>query len=152
MNCRLTLEFDNTYTRLPHGFYSRVNPKPLQNTHLINFNKKAAQIIGLNENLCNDTALLNALTGSELLPGMDPIAAVYAGHQFGAFVPQLGDGRAILLGETRNQRGESWDLQLKGAGITPYSRDGDGRAVLRSTIREYLCLDDFIEASLKSGL
>jgi len=64
---------------------------------------------------------------------------LYSGHQFGHYVPQLGDGRAILLGEVRNSRGEKWDLQLKGAGVTRFSRDGDGRAVLRSTIREYLC-------------
>jgi len=139
MSFRLTLEFDNTYARLPQDFYRRVNPKPLQNTYLVSFNKKAAQIIGLHEALCDDSALLNALSGGTLLPGMDPIATVYAGHQFGSYVPQLGDGRAILLGETRNPAGETWDLQLKGAGVTPYSRDGDGRAVLRSTIREYLC-------------
>ena len=64
---------------------------------------------------------------------------LYSGHQFGVYVPQLGDGRAILLGEVRNERGEKWDLHLKGAGLTPFSREGDGRAVLRSTIREYLC-------------
>jgi len=74
-----------------------------------------------------------------LLPGSDPIAMLYSGHQFGHYVPQLGDGRAILLGEVRNEQGERWELQLKGAGLTRFSRDGDGRAVLRSTIREYLC-------------
>src|SRR5687767_3805903 len=79
------------------------------------------------------------LTGAKPLPGSEPLAMLYAGHQFGAYVPQLGDGRAILLGEVRNGRGERWDLHLKGCGRTPYSRMGDGRAVLRSTIREYLC-------------
>jgi uncharacterized protein YdiU (UPF0061 family) len=77
--------------------------------------------------------------GNRLLPGSDPLAMLYAGHQFGHFVPQLGDGRAILLGEVKNRAGEHWDLQLKGAGATPFSRSGDGRAVLRSSIREYLC-------------
>ncbi|MCS6897284.1 MAG: YdiU family protein, partial [Nitrospira sp.] len=77
--------------------------------------------------------------GSLLLSGMEPLAMLYAGHQFGVYVPQLGDGRAVLLGEVVNERGERWDLHLKGAGRTPFSRDGDGRAVLRSTIREYLC-------------
>ena len=72
-------------------------------------------------------------------PASEPLAMLYSGHQFGHYVPQLGDGRAILLGEVRNQKGEKWDLHLKGAGLTRYSRDGDGRAVLRSTIREYLC-------------
>ncbi len=74
-----------------------------------------------------------------LAPGMEPVAMLYSGHQFGVYVPQLGDGRAILLGEATNKRGERWDLHLKGAGLTPFSRDGDGRAVLRSTVREYLC-------------
>jgi hypothetical protein len=78
-------------------------------------------------------------TGNRLLTGAEPLSMLYAGHQFGHFVPQLGDGRAILLGEIRNRAGELWDVQLKGAGITPYSRQGDGRAVLRSSIREYLC-------------
>jgi len=77
--------------------------------------------------------------GAKLWPGSDPIAMLYSGHQFGHYVPQLGDGRAILLGEVINAKGERWDLQLKGAGLTRFSRDGDGRAVLRSTIREYLC-------------
>ena len=77
--------------------------------------------------------------GSLLVPGMEPLAMLYSGHQFGVYVPQLGDGRAILLGEVRNERGEKWDPHLKGAGLTPFSREGDGRAVLRSTIREYLC-------------
>jgi uncharacterized protein YdiU (UPF0061 family) len=74
-----------------------------------------------------------------LASGMEPLAMLYSGHQFGVYVPQLGDGRAILLGEVKNDQGERWDLHLKGAGMTPFSRDGDGRAVLRSTIREYLC-------------
>lgn len=78
-------------------------------------------------------------SGKRLLPGSEPTAMLYSGHQFGVYVGQLGDGRAILLGEVRNQRAEKWDLHLKGAGFTPFSRDGDGRAVLRSTIREYLC-------------
>lgn len=142
------VKFHNTYARLPQHFYRRVTPKPLQNSHLISFNQKAAQIIGLEPDSSTDTALLNALAGKQLLPGMEPIAAVYAGHQFGHFVSQLGDGRAILLGEARNHAGEPWDLQLKGAGITPYSRDGDGRAVLRSSIREYLCSEAMHELGI----
>jgi len=77
--------------------------------------------------------------GSALASGMEPLAMLYSGHQFGVYVPQLGDGRAVLLGEVKNETRERWDLHLKGAGMTPFSRDGDGRAVLRSTIREYLC-------------
>jgi serine/tyrosine/threonine adenylyltransferase len=83
--------------------------------------------------------LIETLAGNQLLPGMDAIAALYAGHQFGHYVSQLGDGRAILLGEVKNAAGEGWEVQLKGAGRTPYSRGGDGRAVLRSSIREFLC-------------
>lgn len=134
-----TIKFHNTYARLPQYFHSQVTPTPLRNSHLISFNQNAAQLIDLEFDLSADSVFMKALAGKELLPGMEPLAAVYAGHQFGHFVPQLGDGRAILLGEAQNHAGETWDIQLKGAGITPYSRDGDGRAVLRSTIREYLC-------------
>ncbi len=79
------------------------------------------------------------MAGNRPLPGGEPLAMLYAGHQFGSWVPQLGDGRAILIGQIRNKTDESWDLQLKGAGKTPYSRFGDGRAVIRSSVREYLC-------------
>ncbi|NOZ54892.1 MAG: YdiU family protein [Gammaproteobacteria bacterium] len=144
MKNKPTLNFDNTYAQLPDVFYTRQAPTPLKNTHLVHFNHAAAALIDLPpldvDSLDNnDKQLLNALNGSRLLPGMEPLASVYAGHQFGTYVPQLGDGRAILLGEIRNNAGQSWDLQLKGAGRTPYSRNGDGRAVLRSSIREYLC-------------
>jgi uncharacterized protein YdiU (UPF0061 family) len=84
-------------------------------------------------------AFAEVFGGNALLPGMQPYAACYGGHQFGNWAGQLGDGRAITLGEVLNARGERWELQLKGAGRTPYSRMGDGRAVLRSSIREYLC-------------
>jgi uncharacterized protein YdiU (UPF0061 family) len=82
--------------------------------------------------------IVQYFSGNKLLPGSEPIAQLYGGHQFGEWVPELGDGRVILLGEVKNSKGETWELQLKGSGITPYSRFGDGRAVLRSTIREYL--------------
>ena len=82
---------------------------------------------------------LRYASGAESIPGSDPVAMLYAGHQFGSFVPQLGDGRAILLGEVVNSRGDRWDLHLKGSGPTPFSRGFDGRSVLRSAIREYLC-------------
>jgi len=149
MKTHQPLNFDNTYARLPDAFYTRQAPTPLKNTRLVHFNSAAAELIDLdNTDLGSPNTdsqridhhpILAALSGVQLLPGMDPLASVYAGHQFGTYVPRLGDGRAILLGEVRNQLGQSWELQLKGAGRTPYSREGDGRAVLRSTIREYLC-------------
>ena len=99
----------------------------------------AAELIDLHPEQAARPEFVDYLTGARKMPGSEPLAMLYAGHQFGRFVPQLGDGRAILLGEVRNSRGEKWDLQLKGSGLTPFSRDGDGRAVLRSTVREYLC-------------
>ncbi|HVF87252.1 MAG TPA: YdiU family protein [Pyrinomonadaceae bacterium] len=134
-----SLSFDNTYARLPEAFYRRVKPTPLPATYLISFNGVAADLIGLDPQEAERPEFAEYFSGNKLLPGGEPISAIYAGHQFGTFVPQLGDGRAILLGEAVNARGERWDVQLKGAGLTPFSRAGDGRAVLRSTIREYLC-------------
>jgi len=133
------LNFENSYARLPDRFYSRLNPTPLPDPYLVSFNPDAAQLIELDSEEISRADFAEHFTGNRALPGSDPLSMLYAGHQFGHFVPQLGDGRAILLGEIRNRSGELWDVQLKGAGITPYSRDGDGRAVLRSSIREYLC-------------
>ena len=131
------LRFDNRYGRLPPAFYTRLSPTPLPNPYLVAFNPAAAGLIGLDREEAERAEFAEIFCGNRLLPGFDPLAAVYAGHQFGVFVPQLGDGRAILLGEAAGAQGR-WDLQLKGAGKTPYSRMGDGRAVLRSSIREYL--------------
>ncbi len=134
------LPFDNTYARLPEAFYKRVEPKPLPNPYLVSFNPAAAELIGLNPEEAARPEFAEYFNGNRLLPGSEPLAMLYAGHQFGTYVPQLGDGRAILLGEAVGEKeGERWDLQLKGAGQTPFSRGFDGRAVLRSTIREYLC-------------
>ncbi|MDE0486508.1 MAG: YdiU family protein [Nitrospira sp.] len=134
-----TLNFDNTYTRLPEIFFERVMPTGFESTHLVSFNPSAAALIDLDPDEAKRPEFHEAMGGKLLLPGSDPIAMLYAGHQFGHYVSPLGDGRAILLGEVRNGRGEKWDLHLKGAGMTRFSRDGDGRAVLRSTVREYLC-------------
>jgi serine/tyrosine/threonine adenylyltransferase len=135
-----TLSFDNTYASLPESFYAKLNPTPFSEPpYLISFNPAAAELIDLDPEQAMRPEFAAVFGGSMLVPGMEPLAMLYSGHQFGVYVPQLGDGRAILLGEVRNERGERWDLQLKGAGLTPFSRDGDGRAVLRSTIREYLC-------------
>jgi uncharacterized protein YdiU (UPF0061 family) len=134
-----SLDFDNSYRRLPPAFYQLVEPTPLPAPYLVSFNPDAAALIDLDPRAAEDPQLPEYVAGGRPLPGAEPIAAIYAGHQFGGWVPQLGDGRAILLGEARNARGERWDLQLKGAGPTAFSRMGDGRAVLRSSIREYLC-------------
>jgi uncharacterized protein YdiU (UPF0061 family) len=135
-----TLPFDNTYARLPAGFYAKLHPTPFSSSpYLVSFNKAAAALIDLDPGEAKRPEFAALFGGSMLATGMDPLAMLYSGHQFGVYVPQLGDGRAILLGEATNARGERWDLHLKGAGMTPFSRDGDGRAVLRSTIREYLC-------------
>ncbi|MEJ2591613.1 MAG: YdiU family protein [Candidatus Thiodiazotropha sp.] len=133
------LNFTNSFSGLPNAFYSRLPPTPLAHHHLVSVNPDAAALIDLDPAELVRPDFVDYFGGRRTLPGSDPLAALYAGHQFGAWVPQLGDGRAILLGEVTNQRGERWELQLKGAGETPYSRAGDGRAVLRSTLREYLC-------------
>ncbi|HEX2054883.1 MAG TPA: YdiU family protein, partial [Nitrospiraceae bacterium] len=134
------LAFDNTYARLPEAFYAKLNPTPFaEPPYLVSFNPSAATLIDLHPDEAKRPEFAGLFGGSLLVPGMEPLAMLYSGHQFGVYVPQLGDGRAILLGEIKNERGERWDLHLKGAGMTPFSRDGDGRSVLRSAIREYLC-------------
>jgi hypothetical protein len=133
------LDFDNSFARLPDTFHARLAPTPMPDPYLVSFNTEAARLIDLHPEEAQRPEFAEYFGGKLTLPGAEPLAALYAGHQFGQYVQQLGDGRAILLGEARNSRGESWDLQLKGAGLTPFSRQGDGRAVLRSTIREYLC-------------
>ncbi len=132
------LTFDNSFARLHPAFYEVVEPTPLPGARLVAFNPDAAELIDLDPASVEDEGAADFLSGGRRLPRADPIAALYAGHQFGVWVPELGDGRAILLGEVVNPRGERWDLQLKGAGQTRFSRLGDGRAVLRSTIREFL--------------
>ncbi|HVG59221.1 MAG TPA: YdiU family protein [Hyalangium sp.] len=133
------LHFDNTYARLPTGFSVRVPPRPFQDARLVSASPGALRLLELEPSEVQRPEFVEAFSGLRPLPGMEPVATVYAGHQFGVYVPQLGDGRALLLGEVRTSTGERWELSLKGSGITPFSRMGDGRAVLRSTIREYLC-------------
>ena len=134
-----SLTFDNGFARLPEAYYSRVCPTPVPDPYLVCYSPEALALLDLDEREMTRPELIETLAGNQLLPGMDAIAALYAGHQFGHYVPQLGDGRAILLGEVKNAAGVGWEVQLKGAGRTPYSRGGDGRAVLRSSIREFLC-------------
>jgi hypothetical protein len=137
-----TLETLNHDARLPAlgaSYYSVVPPTPLPEPRLVAFNPAAAKLIGLDPAQAQRPEFAAMMAGNTPLPGGQNLSMLYAGHQFGVFVPQLGDGRAILIAQVRNAKGELWELQLKGAGKTPYSRFGDGRAVLRSSIREYLC-------------
>jgi uncharacterized protein YdiU (UPF0061 family) len=134
-----SLRFDNGFARLPEAYHSRVCPTPVPDPYLVCYSPEALSLLDLDASEMTRPEMIEILAGNHLLPGMDAIASLYAGHQFGHYVPQLGDGRAILLGEVRNAAGEGWEVQLKGAGRTPYSRGGDGRAVLRSSIREFLC-------------
>ena len=108
------------------------------NPQFVAYSESAGSLLDLEYSSELRDALTQVCSGNAELPGSNPIATVYSGHQFGSYVPQLGDGRSLLLGEVRNSQGEKWDLHLKGGGNTPYSRFGDGRAVLRSSIREYL--------------
>ncbi len=134
-----TLNFDNSFSHLPAPFFSRVQPRGFEKAWLLSFNADVAQLLDLDASEATRPEFAAYFGGQRLLPGSEPLAMKYTGHQFGAYNPDLGDGRGLLLGEVVNQRGERWDLHIKGAGPTPYSRFGDGRAVLRSSIREYLC-------------
>ncbi|OWU84848.1 hypothetical protein ATO6_11075 [Oceanicola sp. 22II-s10i] len=133
----LAIPFDNSYARMPAGFYTRLAPTPVRAPRLLAFNTALATELGLTD--IPDPATLAAIFSGNTLPeGATPLAQVYAGHQFGGFSPQLGDGRAILLGEVTAPDGTRRDIQLKGSGPTPYSRMGDGRAWLGPVLREYV--------------
>lgn len=134
----LDLPFDNSYARLPDRFYARLDPTPVAKPELIALNRKLAERLGLDADALATPDGVAALAGNTLPGGAAPLAQAYAGHQFGNFVPQLGDGRAILLGEIVAPDGARFDIQLKGSGRTPYSRMGDGRAWLGPVLREYL--------------
>jgi len=132
------LPFDNSFAELPPAFYTRLMPTPLPAPYFVAASAPAAALLGLDAaDLARDD-FVELLTGNRVAPRSQPLAAVYSGHQFGHWAGQLGDGRAILLGSVATPAGPM-ELQLKGAGMTPYSRMGDGRAVLRSSIREFLC-------------
>ncbi|AZL16252.1 protein adenylyltransferase SelO [Rickettsiales endosymbiont of Stachyamoeba lipophora] len=134
------LPFDNKFAGLPAYFFTKMSAEKFsRQPFLIHANFDAATMLNLDHSSLNNKECLQFFTGHSKLPGSDPLAMVYAGHQFGHYVPQLGDGRALLLGQVRNDLGKLIDIQLKGSGKTPYSRFGDGRAVMRSSIREYLC-------------
>jgi len=126
------------FESLGPAFYTRLGPTALPEPSWVDTSAASAQALGLPDGWDSDPAVLHALTGSALAPGSSPLASVYSGHQFGHWAGQLGDGRALLLGDRAAPTG-LFEVQLKGAGLTPYSRMGDGRAVLRSSIREFLC-------------
>ncbi len=132
------LKWDNRFARLGTDFYTGLPPSPLPSPYWVSRNRAMAGEIGLEEAWFESQAALEILTGNRVAQGSQPLASVYSGHQFGQWAGQLGDGRALLLGEV-HAAGGAQEIQLKGAGATPYSRMGDGRAVLRSSIREYLC-------------
>jgi len=130
--------FQNTYAALPSGFFARVAPTPVASPRLIKLNRPLAKHLGLDPDRLASPEGTEILAGKLVPDGADPIAMAYAGHQFGHFVPQLGDGRAILLGEVIDADGVRRDIQLKGSGPTPFSRRGDGRAALGPVLREYI--------------
>tara|TARA_A100001015_G_scaffold230810_1_gene261169 strand:+ start:6326 stop:7792 length:1467 start_codon:yes stop_codon:yes gene_type:complete len=135
---RLKQHFFNSFKEFDEEYFSSVSPKPLQKPELGNVNDLLVRDLGLEANFLKNRETFNLLSGSNIPSNITPISLVYSGHQFGVWAGQLGDGRAITLGEL-SVDGDLWDIQLKGAGTTPYSRLGDGRAVLRSSVREYLC-------------
>ena len=147
------LKFDNSFVRELPGdpdpsnqrrqvlgaCYSRVMPTPVAGPRLLAYSREVAELLGLSAAECESQEFADIFSGNRVTSEMLPFAACYGGHQFGSWAGQLGDGRAISLGEVVNARGGRWELQLKGAGPTPYSRTADGRAVIRSSVREFLC-------------
>ena len=132
------LVFDNSYARLPRHWFQPTRICPLKHAHLISFNPPVARQLGLDPCGVSPSLLAQVCGGEVDWPGTEPLAMKYTGHQFGSYNPDLGDGRGLLLGEVIGPEGQRLDLHLKGAGKTAFSRFGDGRAVLRSSIREYL--------------
>jgi len=130
---------DNKFARLPGDFHTKMRAERVGgDLRLVHANREAARLIGLDPVFFRDPAFVEIFSGRAEFPGGEPLAMAYSGHQFGAWAGQLGDGRALMIAQVRNAEGALWDVQLKGSGLTPYSRFGDGRAVMRSTIREYL--------------
>jgi uncharacterized protein YdiU (UPF0061 family) len=134
----VAVTFDNSYARLPDRFYARLPPTPVPAPRLIKLNRPLALELGLDPETLASPQGVEMLAGNRVAEGSEPLSQAYAGHQFGNFVPQLGDGRAILLGEVVDTKGTRRDIQLKGSGRTPFSRGGDGRAALGPVLREYI--------------
>jgi uncharacterized protein YdiU (UPF0061 family) len=133
----MQIPFNNRYATLGEGFFSRGHPTPVKQPVLIKYNEALARQLGITTDH-NDAQVADIFAGNTLPKGADPLAMAYAGHQFGHFVPQLGDGRALLLGEINRPNGARYDIHLKGSGRTVFSRDGDGRSALGPVLREYL--------------
>lgn len=146
----LGLPFSHSFAALPDAFYTRLNPIPLPAPYLVAVSQSASRLIGIDPATFSQKEVVAAFGGNTVLPGAEPLAAVYSGHQFGEWAGQLGDGRAILLGEVPSAEGPL-ELQLKGSGLTPYSRMGDGRAVLRSSIREFLCSEAMVALGIPTS-
>jgi uncharacterized protein YdiU (UPF0061 family) len=134
----MTIRFDNSYSKLPERFYVKQAPVPVSRPALIRANRQLAELLGIDPDWLESEEGVEVIAGNRVPDGADPIATVYAGHQFGSWNPRLGDGRAILLGEVIGNDGERYDIQLKGSGLTPFSRQGDGRAPLGPVLREYI--------------
>jgi len=137
-----SLNCDNHYATLPAHFYNKQLPDGISDPKMVSLNPQVLALLGLDNDVADSDALLQLCSGNYLPSGFEPLAMKYTGHQFGHYNPDLGDGRGLLLAQVKgNDKADrtTWDLHLKGAGRTPYSRQGDGRAVLRSSIREYLC-------------
>lgn len=134
----MPFSFDNTYAQLPDAFFQRVDPTPVSAPSMIRLNHELAENLGINVAQLDTPDGVAILSGNQRAAGSEPLAMAYAGHQFGGFVPQLGDGRAILLGEVVGRDGVRRDIQLKGSGQTPFSRRGDGRSALGPVLREYI--------------
>jgi len=133
------MNFSNSYASLDAAFYERTRPTPVQSPQLFLWNSELAEQLMIPNELKHDSvARAQAFSGNSIIPGSEPVATVYAGHQFGSFVYQLGDGRAHLLGEVLDQLGRRWDIQLKGSGRTSFSRGGDGRCALGPAVREFI--------------
>ncbi|MEM9969205.1 MAG: YdiU family protein [Pseudomonadota bacterium] len=132
----MPISFDNTYAELPPAFYTKLHPTPVKQAHLLLFNEELGRILQIDA--AEAEALAETFAGNAIPTGAAPLAQLYAGHQFGTFNPQLGDGRALLLGEAIGSDGQRRDIQLKGSGPTPYSRMGDGRAWVGPVLREYV--------------
>jgi serine/tyrosine/threonine adenylyltransferase len=134
----MLIPFDNTYARLPARFSTRTPPTPVRAPRLVRLNRDLARELGIDPDAQSDEGWAQVFAGNRVAEGAEPLALAYAGHQFGTFVPQLGDGRAVLLGEVIDRGGARRDIQLKGSGRTPFSRGGDGRAVIGPVLREYV--------------
>lgn len=134
----MKLAFDNQFAALGEKFYAAMAPRPLPNPRMVARNPLGAALIDLDPAVLDSPAAIQFFSGAQMIDGADPLAMVYAGHQFGGYSPRLGDGRGLLLGQVRNGDDQLWDIHLKGAGPSPFCRGADGRAVLRSSIREYL--------------